>query len=212
MATATLAPSSAPTTSASSAANPVIEAFLASFAQTQPPFHLDCTVTINGSIGGNTEHAKLAMSGDVSDQNFSGEMRIEGKRVVVRIVGGRGYARLPGGEWKIEPIHQTQPLNPMAGLVAADLEWVGKKALGGRRLDLLRTHKWIGNDPSRRLRQCQGRLGELDLFVDADGLPVEATLDFIVSGKLYGDDARYSAHVVYKFSHVGEDVEIIAPT
>jgi hypothetical protein len=210
---ATVAPTSAAVATPSPAANPVVDAFLAGFAQKQPPFHIDCRVEVNGSAGKQSESASLTMSGDVSGENFAGQMTLQHKRVLVRIVDGRAYARLPsGGDWRSEAYRQTQPLNPMAGLSPGDLEWLGKKTVGGRKLDVLRTTKWIGNDiNSTGFANAKLESTQLDMYVEKDGTPVQAILDFTISGKSYGEDARYTAHVVYKFSDVGKAVEITAP-
>lgn len=192
----------------------VIDAFLANFALRNPPFHVDSDIHASGSGGAEPINIRLRINGDTVGQDFDGEVSVPGKGSVrVRFVDGVGYARLPGTDWVVEDdFEQTQPLNPFGLLKPEDLEYVGQVQRGRRSLHKLRTSEWIGGDlRSVGLVDLELLSTVFDIYVGNKGLPVEAVLDFSISGRVSGRQATFEYHVVYRFSNIGDLVSIEAP-
>jgi hypothetical protein len=191
----------------------VIAAFISNFGQEQPPFHLVSDVRMTGSAGGETKKIAMSISGDIDGQDFSGEISLStAGSARIRFVDGVAYVRPPGQGWKIgEDFNQAQPLNPFSLLDAADLTYVGK-APARHGAHQLRTTEWIGGElKAAGLRNIELLSSVFDIYVDKDGIPVEAVLDFAIAARLPTADAHLDYHVVYRFSDVGDPVEIRAP-
>ena len=193
----------------------VIDAFIADFAEKQPPFHVDTNVDFTGTTGAETETGSVSVNGDIHGENFDGEVIVLGERVLVRFVDGVAYGKEAGGEWMTLPdFEQTQPLNPFSLLEPADVVYVGPAERDGRRVHELGVAKWIGGElEAAELSRIELLSNDFALFVSANGIPVEALLDFSISGYLAGfaRPVQFDYHVVYLFSDVGKPVEIEGP-
>ncbi len=220
-AVSSVAPSASVAASASPATgdgDAIIEAFVDSFAAANEPFHVLSEVTFSGTAEGEEVfEGELLVEGDVSGEDFAGEVSgdVSGQSIESEVitVGGTSYARQPGAEWQEVPSPgQTQPLNPFANLEAESTEYVGPDERGGRPVHHLRTTEWIGGDPATTgIPDATFEESTFDIFVDDQGLPVEADLAFTLSGVNQGIpfEAVYEVH--YEFSNVGEPVTIEAP-
>ena len=218
--TPTVAPTSTPVITPAPTAvsgDVVIERFLTDFAAEQPPFHLVSTVAAEGTAGGEGGSISVSIEGDVSGEDMAGtlELSVPGLTVEVDVivVDGRGYGRVGEGDWEeTTDFEQTQPMNPFSLLAAEDLTYEGPVSRDGRRLHALRTLKWIGDD-LRNLPFRKAKLGDtvFDVYVGDDGIPVEATLVFDISGRYQRQRVSLAYDVSYLFSDVGKAVTIEAP-
>jgi hypothetical protein len=223
-----LAPAPSPTSSPSPPASPaptataspspngraIIELFRSGFGAAKPPFHLECDVEASGTVGGDSGEFGLHMGGDVSGEDFSGQVVYPGNDVAhVVFVDGVAYVRTADSDWIADPtFEQTQPLNPFSLLEADDLEYRGVHSIGGAELHQLRTEKWIGGELDvAGWTDLQLESNSFDIYVDEAGVPAEAHLRFRLTGNYLGDAADLTYVVLYYFTQVGEPVTIEAP-
>src|SRR5687768_845097 len=193
----------------------VIDAFFSRFARENLPFHVETDVEFTGSTGSETENGSVTVNGDIDGENFDGEVILMGERVLVRFVDGVAYGKEADGDWITLPdFKQTQPLNPFGQLEPTEVTYVGPAERDGHSVHELGFDKWIGGE-----LEAEGMSGiellsnDFALFVTAKGVPVEAVLDFSISGRIagYAQPVEFDYHVVYRFSKVGEPVDIRAP-
>lgn len=194
----------------------VIDAFFSEFANADEPFHVESQIDFIGVVGTQTESASLSVNGDIDGENFDGEVILPRERVVVRFVDGVFYGKQAGGEWMTLPdFKQTQPLNPFSLLEPSDVTYLGPVERDGRALHQLGFSKWVGGElEAEGMSRIELLDSEFAVFVSDQGIPVEAVLDFSISGYLTGfaRPAEFDYHVVYEFSNVGKPVRIEAPT
>jgi hypothetical protein len=207
---------STPAATATPSGQQVIEAFLARYASEEVPFHVrfDANVEVQGQ--------RIPFSGEVdavgSDAAGTVTVPVQGQLTTVEmvLVNGNAYGRVPGGQWGRLQMQQTQPINPFPRLRAGgDLKYVGVAQRAGRPLHQLRTTKWIGEDPAKiagtGLQGAAIRDSTFDIYTESDGRPVEAALDFTMTGKSSGKPIELKGDVTYRFSKVGEKVTITPP-
>lgn len=200
------APSSSPT------ADPAA-AFFTSFADDPPPYRLLLEMAISGLSSGT---ARLVA--EVAGADYRADVHVELAGLPARdsqVVFVDGTAYLRGGEdeaWVAVPGYRSQPpLNPFLLLDPADFSDEGvDPAHGGLRR--LHSSAWVGEDAT--LGYQQGGVGDVsfDVWLDANGVPVEADLDFQLLGVDSSGqqvDLRYAAR--YAFSDVGADITIEPP-
>ena len=164
-----------------------------------------------------TLSGELDAVGSDADGTLQLEVADTSVKADVVIAGGEGYVRLPGRGWeKSESYRQAPPINTFLKLdTPEDLEYVGEVPLGGQRVHQLRTRKWIGDDPatlkSDAFSDASISSTTFEIFVRADGTPVEANLVFKMRGKSGGQDAEVTGSADYRFSNVGKKVTIEPP-
>ncbi len=202
----------------------IVRSFLSRFASKSVPFHVkfDGTVTVRPTGGRAAETVGMSGGLDARGSDAAGTITLElpgakPTEVGVVIVGGKAYARPPGGDWQRNPgFRQTQPINPFMKLRGAkDLQYVGVESRGGAELHHLRTTKWIGDDPANAagagLKGAKVKSSTFDIFTESDGTPVEAELKFVVAGKSGGTAVEAEGDIGYEFSNVGKPVKIKPP-
>jgi hypothetical protein len=209
-------PSPAPTATPppSTDGQAIIALFRSGFGEAQPPFHLECEVEASGTVGGDSGRLGFHMGGDVSGEDFSGQVIYPGNEVAyVVFADGVAYIRTADSDWLADPdFEQTQPLNPFSLLEADDLEYRGVHSIGGDDLHQLRTDKWIGGELDiAGWTDMQLESNSFDIYVDEAGVPAEAHLRFRLTGNYLGDAADLTYVVLYYFTQVGEPVTIEAP-
>jgi len=212
--TAPLAPTATP-----AAAHPVIDLFLSDFAAAQPPFHVLTDVVGHASAGNQVFEIALVLEGDISGQDFDGRVSGSplGQAIDTRLifVDGVAYNQSDDGSWfEVDGFQQTQPLNPFNRLNASDLAYSGTAKRDGRTLHQLTTETWIGESVTNNVQNMPDAELEgstFDIFVDDEGIPVEADLEFAVVGTIRGVPARLDYVVNYVFTNVGVPVTIEAP-
>jgi hypothetical protein len=214
----TPSPTSSPAPTATASPSPdgqaIIELFRSGFGAAKPPFHLECDVDASGTVGGDSGQFSLHMGGDVSGEDFSGQVVYPGNDVAqIVFVDGVAYVRAADSDWLADPtFEQTQPLNPFSLLEADDLEYRGVHSIGGGELHQLRTEKWIGAELDiAGWTDLQLESNSFDIYVDDAGVPAEAHLRFRLTGNYLGDAADLTYVVLYYFTQVGEPVTIEAP-
>jgi hypothetical protein len=194
----------------------VLQAFLAKFASEDVPLH----VSFNANV--EVQGQRIPFSGEVdavgSDAAGTVTVPVQGQLTTVEMVliKGNAYGRAPGGQWGRLQVQQTQPINPFPRLRSTgDLKYVGIAQRAGRPLHQLRTTRWIGEDPSRitgsGLEGAAIRDSRFDIFTESDGKPVEAALEFTMTGRSSGGPVELKGDVTYRFSRVGEKVTITPP-
>lgn len=207
-------PSPTPAPSLARSGDEVIALFRSEFGQAQPPFHLDTDVQVTGTVDGESGDLGLYIGGDVSGQDFSGQMSIAFEHtVLIILVDGAAYVRQSQRWRQMAGFAQTQPLNPFGLLETDDLAYAGTATIDGRPLHQLQTEKWIGGElQAEEFETIELESSLFDIYVDDEGIPVEARLDFTITGTTEsGGAARLNYFVVYRFSRVGEPVTITAP-
>jgi hypothetical protein len=220
-------PSPAPTPTFDSAVgDAIIQLFLANFAAAQPPFDIECLVVGDISAGSQSSTIEINIEGQIDGEDFAGSLGAGQRRVTIAEVvlkDAHAYVRSPGNEWDtVDDFGQTQPLNPFTLLAVEDLTYVGRADRDGAILHQLRTTRWIGDDPAASVEvgvsdpRIEG--SQFDLYVDSDGIPVEAELIFEMTARigLEGQPERpqranFDYTVVYYFFDVGVPNEIEAP-
>ena len=209
--TPVVTPAPAPT----GAAADVIDAFFRNFAQENEPFHVDTTIDFTGSAGAQTETGSAAVNGDIHGEDFAGEVVLMGDRILVRFVDGVAYGKEADNDWVTLPdFKQTQPLNPFSLLEPGDVAYVGLAEREGREMHELGFEKWVGGELEvEGMSRLELLSHDFSVFVSTRGIPVEAILDFSISGYLAGfaRPFQFDYHVVYQFSDVGKPVDIRAP-
>ncbi len=208
---------STPTATGTPSGQQVIEAFLARYASEDVPFHVrfDASVEVQGQripFSGEVDAVGSDAAGTVTVPVQGGELTT----VEMVLVKGKAYGRAPGGQWGRLEVQQTQPINPFPRLRAGgDLKHIGVTQRAGRALHQLRTTKWIGEDPSKiagsGLQGAAIKESRFDIFTESDGRPVEAALDFTMTGRSSGRPVELKGDVTYRFSKVGEKVTITPP-
>jgi hypothetical protein len=193
----------------------ILTTFLEAFAETDTPFHVDASVLLLGDARG-----RGALDLDVSGTDLAGriEFTADGQRVEYEQidVGGHTYIRHPGADWIVHPhTAPIQPLNPFRRLRQTDMTYTGLTRPPGRPwVYEFTTRKWIGEDPSSVATTVEDAAIEasaLNVFVDQDGLPVNAFLTYGVTGTVDGEPVRFGYVVQYEFSDLGKPVTIEAP-
>jgi hypothetical protein len=214
----TPSPSPSPTASPSptSSGDAIVQLFLTNFALAQPPFKLESFVHGEVVAGAESSSLDFYIGGAVSGEDFagtvlatSGEESVEAEIV---FKDGVGYGREPGQDWeRADGFSQTQPLNPFSLLAPNDVAYVGPAERDDRTLHQLRTIRWIGKDPTSVMPGAQIVSSQFDIYVDDDGIPVEADLVFEMSARIAGQQAALTYDVVYLFTEVGVPNVIEAP-
>lgn len=200
--TATLSPTSDP-----------VAAFFGRFADDPPPYH----VVLDVEIGGMSE-GTARIEGDVDGMDYHAHVRVELAELPPReseivFVDGIGYLREAGDEsWVGVPDYRSvPPLNPFLVLDPADFSDAGDDP-GRGGLRRLSSSTWIEQDATLGYRAGGVSDVRFDVWLDGEGVPVEAELDFDVGG--IDPDGRhvqleYTAE--YAFSNVGTEVTIEPP-
>jgi len=210
-------PTSAPTATPA-AGHPVVDLFLSDFASLQPPFHVFSDIAGTVSAGEQELEITLTIEGDISGEDFDGRVTGSpiGQPIDVRVIiaDGVAYNQSADGSWaQVGGFQQTQPLNPFAMLNEADLTYGGTVSRGGRTLHQLTTETWIGdavaNVPNMPDAELEG--STFDIYVDDEGIPVEADLEFAIVGTINAVPTRIDYVVFYAFTNVGDPVTIEAP-
>jgi hypothetical protein len=194
----------------------VIAAFVKEFAQKQPPFHLDMDGDLTILGGPQRATSSVSATGDIAGEDFDGDVDLPGLDTAhVRFVDGVAYARTDVSIWVSFPdFKQTQPLNPFSQLDAGDVAYVGQTRRDGRDLHQLSTTKWVGGPlEGDGLSNLQLLSSRFDMFLTPQGLPIDAILDFSISGRYagYASQVQIDYHVEYRFSRIGKPVDIVAP-
>ncbi len=192
----------------------LIELFIDGFAKADVPFHMSADGVVHGLAGSGSADAGLSIDGDVVGQDFDGHVALAGMgKVRMRVVDGVGYGHLASGEWTVVPSYQqTQPLSPFVTVNASDVEYVGETKKG-RPLHVLRVRKWVGGDVETvEMPDAEVVSSLFDIHITDGGIPVKATLDYTVLGRVAARETRLDYHIVYRFSDVGEAVTIEVPS
>ena len=173
-------------------------------------------MTFTGTMGTESRGGTLSLAGDISGDDFDGELVVMGQdRVLVRIVDGVAYGRPHGSEWEqIPDYRQTEPINPIPVLGPEDVTYLGENERNGRHVYELEIDKWPGGE-----LQAPGMTNvklldfKIKVYVNNRGIPVEAVMDFAISGIAagYATPFEIDYHVDYKVSQFGKDVTIRAP-
>jgi uncharacterized protein YodC (DUF2158 family) len=216
---ATSAPTPAPSVEPPESPGPpadsarAISRFLAEFAGEQPPFRV--TANVEGTVKSGGPHVTISayIEGNVSGQDFDGEVALPTARMKVRFVDGVGYARLPRGTWMIaHDVKQTQPLNPFSLLAPDDITYVDTVRVRGKRVHVLHTERWLGGAlEAERIADIELLSTDFTIYVRDDGVPVRGVLDFSLEGTTSEGRGQFDYHVEYRFSRVGKPVTIEAP-
>jgi hypothetical protein len=207
-----------PTMSASSAttgtdARAALDAFRA-FVETDQSFHLtgDMKMTIAGVV------VDMDVVDDVSGGNERGTIDVRGPRVsvhlAVTIADGTAYLKIANRPWQ-KIGKATNSSNPLAGLRIDGLKAVDMVNVGG-----VLTHHFRVDDPAAlnkdaitgyALTQLKISSTAFDLYIDDDGVPLTAILEFSGSGTFQGKASPIEATIRYDFSRFGVPVEIKPP-
>lgn len=219
-ASAAVSPSVSPAPSTADG-DQIIDTFLSEFAQEDTNFHTDFEGTITTEGEGQSVDTDLDGDLDIAGSDGAGELTVSagGQEATVEVVilDGDAYARPEGGAWqKNEDFRQTQPLNPFLKLSADALSYEGEKERGGQRVHHLQTTQWTGDDPSTLESQglTDGEIEDttFDIYVTEQGEPVESVLEFTMTGKSQGVPVEIAGEFTYRFSDIGKNVTIEAPS
>lgn len=192
-----------------------LDAFLDEFAGSDAPFHTEATITILGDAPGYG-----SMDLDVSGDELAGhvELTAGGQRVEYEQVDvdDRTYIRRPGADWTVHPhTLSVLPLNPFWRLARAKMNFGFLTRPPGRPwVYEFWTDDWIGEDPASAGSTVEDATIEstrFTVYVDEEGVPVNALLQYSVGGTADGNPVDVDYLVQYEFLDVGEPVTIDAP-
>lgn len=214
---ATPAVSASPTSASSSGADPdagaALEAFRA-FVQTDQTFHMRADILL--TVGSQT--LDMDVASDVAGADETGTIDIRGAGASIHmdliILDGTAYARVAKGEWQTIPA-DTSSANPLLGLDVEGLEPVGVVNVAGQLAHHLRTDDVAtidtGTITGSTLTELTLDTVAFDVYVNDDGVPLTAVMEFAGNGTLNGKSQKVKATIRYDFSEFGKAVEIEAP-
>jgi hypothetical protein len=206
-----------PAVSGSLAPSPAVDAVAAFFvrfdSEPPPPYRVTLEVTISGGSSGSAR-----IEGEVAGADYQADVHVElaglpprDSRIVH--VDGTAYLGEPdGSSWVTVPDYRaTPPMNPFLLLDPADFTDAGTDAQRGG-LRRLSSTAWVEEDATFGYREGGVRDVQFDVWLDANGVPVAAQLDYQLLGVDPAGqqvDLHYEAR--YQFSDVGADITIGPP-
>lgn len=194
-------------------ARAALDAFRA-FVETDQSFHLtgDVKMTIAGVV------VDMDVADDVSGGNEKGTIDVRGPHVsvhlAVTIADGTAWLKIANRPWQ-KLGKATNSSNPLAGLKVDGLQPIDKVNVGG-----ILAHHFRVDDPAAlnedaitgyALTQLKIESTAFDLYVDDDGVPLTAILEFAGTGTFDGKTSPVEATIRYDFSRFGVPVEIGPP-
>jgi hypothetical protein len=146
-------------------------------------------------------------------------IEVDGQRVSTEVVvaDGKAYVRPPGGGWRILP---TPPIDPAQDVFtrlddAADVTYLKQQMVGGRVLHRVRLKDALPIDPSRissaRILDIKVEMASFEILVDDAGVPVLGYYDFQGSASIEGVRQAIVIDANYRFSKIGEAIDIDPP-
>jgi hypothetical protein len=172
-------------------------------------------------------HSRIAAAGRADGEDWvtktrvveDGEATFDGEVVYI---GQRGYVREKGDDGWTEtgfvPAAQVGPLNPFARIVTvAEVEYVRAETRDGVDGHVLLVEKWLNDpeadDPIRRIAHVRSREAHMEIFVDADGVPLAADYTYALEARTpEGEIVTLSGESRYTFESWGEVEPIVAPS
>ena len=182
----------------------------------------ETTVTIPDEEFASTIHAAGRADGEDWTAKLrvveNGEPAFDGE---VTLVSKRGYVRADGEPW-VEtgklPAAQLGPVNPFARITTVnELEYVGPETREGVDGHILTSDKWLNHpeadDPIRRVAHVRSREALMEIFVNADGVPLSALYTFAIEARTPGGElVTLAGESRYRFDDWGAVEPITAPT
>lgn len=166
---------------------------------------------------GVTRNVVVHLEATVSGGNEAGRLTVGSTTTEFRSVGGAQYSRVASGRWKAQALPEYLQLLPLFGLTDARmLEPVGAESRDGWAvLHLRSTSQWAPDAARLALLDLSSitlkpERTALDLWVEPDGLPLDATFSASVDTS---DGSRHLLYIetTYTFRDVGLPVPITAP-
>ena len=194
-------------------AQAALDAFRA-FVESDQSFHLtgDMKMTIAGVV------VDMDVVDDVSGGNERGTIDVRGPRLsvhlAVTIADGTAYLKIANRPWQ-KIGKATNSSNPLVGLKIDGLQAVDKVNVGG-----VLAHHFRVDDPAAlnedaitgyALTKLEISSTAFDLYVNDDGAPLTAILEFSGSGTFQDKVSPIEATIRYDFSRFGVPVEIKPP-
>jgi hypothetical protein len=203
------------------AGDQVIAAFLALTGDPDLTMHVveDGKVTV--AAGGTTDTVSIDFDMDIRGEDGVGSAVVDTGPANVTfdmlLVGNRAYVD-DDGTWTEMPDYKpSTPLNPFAGLTGpADVTYRGHDVRDGRRVHHLSVLVWLGGDltllADQGWTESKGDYPLTTMTVDDQGAPIQMDFSGGVSGRYKDLAATAAFDVAYKFTKIGEPVEIPAPS
>lgn len=144
---------------------------------------------------------------------FDGEIVYVGQRAYLREKGDDGWT-----ESRRIPAVQVGPINPFARIVTvAEVSYEGPETRDGVDGHVLTVDKWLSDpeadDPIRRIAHVRSREARMEIFVDADGVPITATYTFALEARTPdGEIVTLNGRNRYAFESWGAVEPIAAPS
>jgi hypothetical protein len=146
-------------------------------------------------------------------------IELEGQRVSTEVVvaDGKAYVRPPGGAWQVMA---TPPIGSEQDVFTrlddpSDVTYLKTQLVGGRILHRIKLKDALPIDPSRvstaRIVDVQVDKASFEILVDDAGVPVLGYYDFEGSAAI--EDVRQAIVIDadYRFSKIGEPIDIDPP-
>ena len=198
----------------------VIQAFLVVAGNPALTMHVSSDGKVSVTASGTSEDLKVGFDMDISGADGVGKAVVDTgpSDVSFEMLVAEGHAYIDDdGTWTEVPEYRpSMPLNPFAGLTgAADLSYRGHDIRDGQRVHHLSMLPWPGGDLS--LLDAQGwTLVKVDyalttLTVTDAGAPIEMKFSGAISGRLNDVGASAAFEVTYRFTKIGEAVQIPVP-
>ena len=203
------------------AGDEVIAAFLALTADPTLTMHVVADGKVTVSAAGTTDAVKIGIDMDIKGQDGVGKAVVDtgpaDVTVSMLLVGNRAYVDDDGTWTELPDYKPSTPLNPFAGLTGpGDLTYRGHDVRDGRRVHHLSVLVWLGGNLT--LLEDQGWTeSKVDytlttMTVDDQGAPIQMDFSGGVSGRYQGLAATAAFEVAYRFTRIGEPVEIPTPS
>ena len=178
---------------------------------TVPDREVETEFTASGRVDGKDQDTSIRLVED-------GELAFDGDIIVV---DQHGYVRTTGDEW-VEtgriPGAQLTTINPFARITTvAELEYVGEETRDGVEGHVLTTDKWLSDpaldDPIRELAHVRSREALMEVFVDADGVPLSALYTYSLEARTPdGEIVTMAGETNFSFSDWDAVEPIVAPS
>jgi hypothetical protein len=207
-------------------------AFIALSQATDRTMHMEWTGTY---AMGDVDAATMPISGtfDFAGDDYAGTITTEvgiepgakpgagSNSIEIAVVGGQGYQRptITGASGWQKTSDQPRTVDPLRGLTAVNIDYVGRETLNGRDLHHLRVRELSAllGTLFAGLSKLPTGLGSFDtasssfdIWVDADAVPVSANLK-LATGNNPTDFGVISMDSSYEFSNWGAEIYIVAP-
>ena len=202
-------------------ADEVISSFLALAGNPALTMHVVADGKVRVTAAGTSEDVKIGFDMDISGEDGVGTAVVDtGPSDVtfdMLLVENRAYVDDNGTWTEVPDYTPSTPLNPFAGLTGpADLSYRGVDVRDGVRAHHLSVLVWLGGDLA--LLEAQGWTQvKVDytlttMTVDDVGAPIQMDFTGGISGRFQDVAASAAFEVAYRFTKVGQPVEIPTPT